>query len=253
MPIDNDAATIRPRLGHGVWSGRSLVGRLRRGRIRSRDRVAGVTHVTHAATLSRFRLTPCDTENNAVRVRVPGVFLGPMPRRVAMEGRVLRYGVIALAAALASTLLTGCSFGGNAADTPDDAHPSPSPSPSAQATPTPTATPSGIDDTPGPSPDRSPVTPDVFMMTVDAEMGVLRVVVLVPDIYEEGGLCTVTVEGQSGTMTKEGTSVADASATMCGEYTFGLDDLGSGTARISATYESGNYEGSSTVTEVSIP
>jgi len=63
------------------------------------------------------------------------------------------------------------------------------------------------------------------------------------DIYEEGGLCTVTVEGAVRNHDKEGTSVADASATMCGEYTFGLDDPRIGDARISATYESGNYEG----------
>jgi hypothetical protein len=97
------------------------------------------------------------------------------------------------------------------------------------------------------------VTPEVWTATPDTESGLLRVVAVVPDIYEDGGHCSVTVVGTSSTILEEGTGAADASYTACGEFTFSLTQLGSGTASIVIAYESEKYSGTSASTEVSIP
>lgn len=91
------------------------------------------------------------------------------------------------------------------------------------------------------------------MTTLDEGEGVLRVIVFVPGIYEDGGLCTVTVHGRSSTILKENTGVADVSSTACGQFTFSLSQLGSGKATVMAGYESDKHSGVSETTEVSIP
>lgn len=91
------------------------------------------------------------------------------------------------------------------------------------------------------------------MATVDADAGELRVVAIVPGIYEDGGSCSVTVTGQVSTILKEETGAADASYTACGEFTFSLTQLGSGTASIMVAYQSVKYSGESETMEVEIP
>jgi len=97
------------------------------------------------------------------------------------------------------------------------------------------------------------VTPEIFLTTVDTEDGVLRVVVMVPGIYENGGLCTVSVKGVSSTVHEEGPSEADVSSTACGQFVFSLSQLGSGKASITAGYKSENHAGTSETVEVEIP
>ncbi|MCJ7826647.1 MAG: hypothetical protein MUP36_00165 [Demequinaceae bacterium] len=128
-----------------------------------------------------------------------------------------------------------------------------SPSPSAKASPSPS--PSGIEPS-GPitgPPAGTPVTPEIFLATIDTDEGVLRVVVLVPGIYEDGGNCSVSVVGKSSTILKYGTGAADVSSTACGQFTFPLAQLGKGTAIITADYQSVKYVGTSETMEVQVP
>ena len=114
----------------------------------------------------------------------------------------------------------------------------PTATPSASASPSPTASPSA---SPSPSPSASathapsgpitgaaagtPVTPEIFLATVDTGSGQLRVVVDVPGIFEDGGLCTVKVTDGGAEIQKHNTGAADATSTACGLFTFALSDL----------------------------
>ena len=159
--------------------------------------------------------------------------------------------------AVASTvLMSACSFGGPGVPS-SSGDLSPSPSPSLTATPSPSASPD-----PSPSgsigpiesePNGSPVTPEIFLATVDTDAGVLNVVVLVPGIYEDGGTCTVTVKDQSTTVNKSGLGASDVSSTECGQLTFALAALPSGTATVTASYQSTTHSGTSAPTQVDIP
>lgn len=91
------------------------------------------------------------------------------------------------------------------------------------------------------------------MTNIDSEGGILSVVVFVPDIFEDGGTCTVTAQGRSSTILKEQMGSADVSSTACGQFTFSLSELGSGKATITAEYESVKHSGVSETVEVTIP
>jgi hypothetical protein len=93
----------------------------------------------------------------------------------------------------------------------------------------------------------------VFLATVDTANSLLRVVVYVPGIFEDGGLCTVTVTDGSAVLQKKATGSADVSSTACGQFTFALADLPHGTASIVAAYTSPKHSGSSAATKVAIP
>jgi hypothetical protein len=163
---------------------------------------------------------------------------------------------IALVALGATACLPENSPGSSGTPAP---HESPTPltssSPSPSATISPSPSPSESEPS-GPitgAPVGTPVTPEIFMATIDEEGGVLRVVVMVPGIYEDGGLCTVTAEGHASTSIKYQYGVADVSSTACGEFTFSLEQLGSGTATVTADYQSSKHSGTSEATEVTIP
>lgn len=130
-----------------------------------------------------------------------------------------------------------------------------SPSASHSVTPSPSHTAAAPTAT-GPiegAPAGTPVKPDVFLATVDTANALLRVVVYVPGIFEDGGLCTVKVTDGSAVLQKKATGSADVSSTACGQFTFALADLPSGTASIVASYASPKYAGSSVATNVTIP
>lgn len=129
---------------------------------------------------------------------------------------------------------------------------SPSPSPSVSASPNPSASPAPSGPIQGP-PAGTPVKPEVFLATVDAANGVLRVVADVPGIYEDGGTCTVTVTAGATVIQKQGIGAADVTSTACGQYVFSLNDLPAGTASIVVSYESPAHAGTSGVTKVTIP
>jgi hypothetical protein len=134
--------------------------------------------------------------------------------------------------------------------------PSPSPSPSATASPSPTSTAAAAPSPAGPiqgAPAGTPVKPEVFLATVDAANGVLRVVADVPGIYEDGGTCTVKVTAGATVVQKHSTGASDVSSTACGQFVFSLSDLPSGTASIVASYQSTAHSGSSGATKVTIP
>ena len=97
------------------------------------------------------------------------------------------------------------------------------------------------------------MTPDIFMVTVDESAGELRVVVYVPGIIEDGGMCTVVVTNNDTTVTQAHEGFADVSSTACGLFTFPLSDVPRGMARITAEYESAAYAGVSPPAEVEIP
>ena len=172
-----------------------------------------------------------------------------------MGNETRRTAAVILAVA-ATVLMSACSFGGPGVPS-SSGDLSPSPSPSLTATPSPSASPD-----PSPSgsigpiesePNGSPVTPEIFLATVDTDAGVLNVVVLVPGIYEDGGTCTVTVKDQSTTVNKSGLGASDVSSTACGQFTFALAALPSGTATITASYQSTTHSGTSAPTQVDIP
>lgn len=162
---------------------------------------------------------------------------------------VLAFGMLSLAA---------CSFGSSSEGTPRDTSdpaltPSatPSPGPSLYPSPSPSAS-----EPVGPivgAPDGTPVTPEIFLAIVDFDDEVLRVVVDVPGIYEDGGTCTVTVRAGTLTLVKENVGAADVSSTACGQFEFALSAMPPGTAKVTAAYESGKHAGTSEVTEVDIP
>jgi hypothetical protein len=97
------------------------------------------------------------------------------------------------------------------------------------------------------------VKPEVFLATVDAAGGVLRVVADVPGIYEDGGTCTVKVTAGATVVQKHSTGAADVSSTACGQSVFSLSDLPSGSASIVVSYQSSKYSGSSGATKVTLP
>ena len=133
---------------------------------------------------------------------------------------------------------------------------SPSPSPSSSVSPSPGPSASASPPPAGPiqgAPAGTPVKPEVFLATVDAANGVLRVVADVPGIYEDGGTCTVKVTAGATVVQKQSTGAADVSSTACGQFVFSLDDLPSGTASIVVSYQSGAHSGSSGATKVAIP
>ncbi|PKQ25146.1 MAG: hypothetical protein CVT64_11500 [Actinobacteria bacterium HGW-Actinobacteria-4] len=99
----------------------------------------------------------------------------------------------------------------------------------------------------------TPVTPEFLMVSVDDHSNMLSVVVYVPRIFEDGGVCTATVVNTTATLSQESPAEADASGTACGLFAFSLADLGAGTATITATYESADHQGSSSPLEVDIP
>jgi hypothetical protein len=137
--------------------------------------------------------------------------------------------------------------------------PSTSPTLSTSMSPSPSASPSPSPDGPHPTgaitgaPAGAPVTPEIFWYDVDPDGGVLTVIVFVPGIYEDGGSCTVLVEGQLGTILKEQKGAADVTSTACGQFTFSLSQLGSGKATVTAGYESSKHSGTSEAVEVTIP
>lgn len=169
--------------------------------------------------------------------------------------------------AVACTLpAAGCGlFDGPAiivSDSPSITDPSPSESPSASpwpsvsasASPSPTAV--ATPEPTGPivgAPAGAAVKPDIFLATVDTSGGVLRIVVSVPGIYEDGGVCTVKVTDGSVVLQESNTGESDATSTACGLFTFPLDDLPAGTATILASYQSAKHAGSSDPTTVTIP
>jgi len=154
--------------------------------------------------------------------------------------------------------LAACSFGSDNPTTTTPitpANPSPSATPSLSPLPSPSPSPSPSGDI-GPiegAPAGTSVTPEIFMTTVDTDAGQLRVVVFVPDVYEDGGRCTVTVVDGAVTIAKENTGQADVSSTACGQFTFALEDLPSGSANVTASYQSAKYSGSSASEKVDIP
>ncbi|MBN2177233.1 MAG: hypothetical protein JW722_06200 [Demequinaceae bacterium] len=179
-----------------------------------------------------------------------------MASRVPIGSR-WRVRAVASVLALAVLPLTAC-LAAESSETPTPGQ-TPSPSTSESASPSPSVSaspsPSGIEPS-GPitgPPSGTPVTPEIFLATIDEEEGMLRVVVLVPGIYEDGGDCSVTVVGASSTILKTGTGVADVSSTACGQFSFSLTQLGRGTASITAEYESVKYSGASEAMEVQIP
>jgi len=179
-----------------------------------------------------------------------------------------RIGARALAVSVACAVpLAGCSLFSAPSATETSAYtPSvtPSSSPSATTSPSPTASPS-----PSPSPSATqatpptgpitgvpagtPVKPEIFLATVDTAGGVLKVVTDVPDIFEDGGLCTVAVTAGSTKLQEHNTGAANATNTACGQFVFDLGALPSGKATIVASYQSAKHSGSSDPYPVTLP
>lgn len=168
---------------------------------------------------------------------------------------------LAAVAAVAALALGACDPFGGLVPTDDDhsapaistsANPSTAPSAEPSASPSPEAT----GDPEGPvvsKPAGDPVTPEIFLATVDNEADTLSVVVYVPGIFEDGGTCTVTVKVGAGNVSRTNTGAADATATACGQFVFNLASLPAGTATVTASYLSAKHEGTSAPTEVVVP
>ena len=130
---------------------------------------------------------------------------------------------------------------------------SPNASPSASPTLEPTADPVESQGAIVSQPQGEPVTPEIFLWSIDEEAGTLSTVVMVPGIFENGGTCAVTVTSGSESSTLQRSGEADATATVCGQFVFALSNFSGDSATIVASYESDNYEGSSSPEVVALP
>lgn len=80
----------------------------------------------------------------------------------------------------------------------------------------------------------------------------LEVGAYVENVFEEGGDCTLSVSGPSGTVTKKTKGVRDVSKTLCPAFTVPRSELSAGTWSVIVSYESSAAAGSSSAQEVSI-
>jgi lysophospholipid acyltransferase (LPLAT)-like uncharacterized protein len=82
--------------------------------------------------------------------------------------------------------------------------------------------------------------------------GTIVVGAYVANLVENGGQCTVMVDGPSGAhFTSTRNAVADAKTTACGELAVAVQT--SGTWKASVQYSSTNSRGTSSVVEVVVP
>lgn len=175
----------------------------------------------------------------------------------------------------AGALLAGCAAGtaatveptsggpaSSASAVPSESAPADSPTPTASPTPTltrPASTPSAsASATPSPTPTRT--GPDtrqqVQVITTysgwQQSNGTIVVGAYVANLVENGGQCTVTVDGPAGAhFTSSRNAVADAKTTACGQLAVAVQT--SGTWKASVQYSSATSRGTSSVVEVVVP
>ncbi|MFJ6653171.1 hypothetical protein ACIQLJ_10300 [Microbacterium sp. NPDC091313] len=89
------------------------------------------------------------------------------------------------------------------------------------STATPEPTPSGtpVEETPAPVPTDTPSADlpyngEVLIVTAEREGARLEVTAMIPEVAEDGGTCTLSMEGQTGTATVTG--IAGNGVTYCG-------------------------------------
>lgn len=67
----------------------------------------------------------------------------------------------------------------------------------------------------------------------------------VPDIFEDGGTCTLNLTHGSSTVTKTATATKNATTTRCTTFTFPAKELSSGQWTATVTYSSNTAQGTS--------
>ncbi len=123
---------------------------------------------------------------------------------------------------------TGCASSAGTGATPS----APSSSSSSGPTPTPTAT-AVVTASPRPTETSGsdlPYNGEVLIVTAEREGGNVAVTAMVPNIAEDGGTCTLSIEGVSATASVEG--IAGNGVTYCGVMTVAVPADGAVTFRV---------------------
>jgi len=155
--------------------------------------------------------------------------------------------------------LSGCFATG---ETDPSATPEPTVTVTVTATPEPTATPTTTPEptatsTPSPTatsaPGKAKVTIKVTLADIEADLNQLHVGVTMLGISEENGKCVATATKGSAKVSVSQTADYNVNRVECGGLRFDLDDLSSGTWKVTVAYSSPKYEGTSPVESVKVP
>jgi cytoskeletal protein RodZ len=74
----------------------------------------------------------------------------------------------------------------------------------------------------------------------------------VPELYEDGGTCTMTAKKGSATVTKQQPANKQATTTNCQNFFISSSEFSSGTWDVTVKYKSGTAEGTSGVTKMEL-
>jgi len=114
------------------------------------------------------------------------------------------------------------------------------------ATPTPTPTPTT-------APGRTNVPVKVTLSEIEDDIQQLHFAVTMSGIAEEGGVCTATATKSSKKVTVSQKAEYNVNRTECGGLRFALADLSKGSWKVTVSYLSKKYSGTSAVTTVKVP
>lgn len=92
---------------------------------------------------------------------------------------------------------------------------------------------------------RKETSVEIIMAMVDQDAGVLTVVAQLPEVVDQGGVCTFKFIGGSVTKSLTGKAEPSSDYTQCHPIEFELKDLASGDGVITVSYESEGYFGES--------
>ena len=146
------------------------------------------------------------------------------------------------------TLLSGCALlypNWGTSEGPSDSQ-----SPSASATATPSETPSESA-SPSPSVDLKPAT--VSFIDYGTDGSSVYVIAEVTNVAENGGQCTLNFSSGSTSKTLTVKAEENASSTQCYPIYLPLTGLPKGAAKLTVSYSSPGYSGSSQTVEVTVP
>lgn len=101
--------------------------------------------------------------------------------------------------------------------------------------------------------ERTKVSVDIVMATVEPDFGVLTVIAQIPGISENGGKCIFRFVGSDKEAVLEVKAEESSAYTQCFPIEFPLTDLPSGNGIVTVAYESAKHFGLSAASSVVIP
>lgn len=96
------------------------------------------------------------------------------------------------------------------------------------------------------------VTPLISSWGQNPDTNNLEVAGFIPEIYEDGGKCTLTLTRNGQTITKDSSAHKDVSRTSCQPFAISQDSLTPGTWSATLKYASSTATGSSTSTTITV-